>query len=69
MVAFYPKIEIPALLIWGKQDWVIPLKYGERLAEEMPNAELHIVDKCRHTPQEECPAKTLDIISTFLSRI
>lgn len=66
MVAFYPKISVPTLVIWGKQDGVIPLRFGERLAREISNARLHVVDECRHTPQEEHPEETLGAIRRFL---
>jgi poly(3-hydroxyoctanoate) depolymerase len=37
-----PKIEVPALLLWGDSDPISPPQVGERLAALLPNAELHV---------------------------
>jgi pimeloyl-ACP methyl ester carboxylesterase len=69
MVAFYKTIRVPTLVIWGKQDGVIPVRFGERLTQEIPNSLLHVVDYCRHTPQEEHPEETLQAIREFLESL
>ena len=45
----------PTLLITGKFDEVVAASDTERLATEIKNSKLVIVDKSAHLPQEEQP--------------
>ncbi len=62
-----PLISVPTLLVWGRRDRVVPLAVGERLARELPRAELHVMD-CGHIPHEEEPAASLTHLRAFLDR-
>lgn len=62
----YPLINIPSLIIWGKNDSVISLSAGKRLKMELNNSELKIIDNCGHIPQEEKPEDTFNNIKNFL---
>jgi len=62
----YPNIQVPTLIVWCDKDRVVPLKLGRRLATNMPNAGLRVVRGCGHSPQEEKPAETLEIIKAHL---
>lgn len=64
----YSSIDIPALLIWGKQDPSIPLAVGQKLANELPNVRLEILDRCGHNPHEENARETAELIFSFLLR-
>lgn len=63
----YPSIDIPALLIWGGRDEIVPLEVGKRLEGALRNAKLHVIQDCGHIPQEECPEQTIDIMERFLA--
>jgi pimeloyl-ACP methyl ester carboxylesterase len=65
----YKKITIPTLIIWGKEDKVVPLKIGQQLHQDIPNSSLKIIDKCGHNPHEEKPNETVKFIKTFLDTI
>ena len=39
-------LPVPALILWGRHDRVVPLWVGERLLEELPNATLYVFEKC-----------------------
>ncbi|QTH20208.1 alpha/beta fold hydrolase [Rhizorhabdus wittichii] len=43
----------PALVLHGREDRVIPVDMGIRLARAMPNAELHMFGRCGHWVQAE----------------
>ena len=45
------KINIPTLLIWGKDDQLMPLKYAKDF--KIPNSELVIFNNCGHYPHVE----------------
>jgi pimeloyl-ACP methyl ester carboxylesterase len=44
------QIELPSLVLWGKQDYTTPLEKGELFAELMPNAELVVFEQSGHYP-------------------
>jgi pimeloyl-ACP methyl ester carboxylesterase len=48
-------LDMPALLIWGRDDTWVPLAVGERLAEILPDERLVIYDGVGHLPMEETP--------------
>ncbi len=68
LTARYGDIRIPVLLMWGRQDRVVPLHFGVRLADDLPDAELVILDGCGHLPAEELPEQSLKRLESFLDR-
>jgi pimeloyl-ACP methyl ester carboxylesterase len=64
----YGQIEVPTLLLWGRQDPVVPLALGERLARELPNARLVVLERCGHVPSEERPEEALRAVLGFLDQ-
>lgn len=62
-------IETPTLLLWGRHDPVVPLWVGERLAGEMPHAELAVLERCGHIVPEELPEASLSLLTDFLERL
>ncbi|PYL52454.1 MAG: 2-hydroxy-6-oxo-2-4-heptadienoate hydrolase [Verrucomicrobia bacterium] len=50
-------INRPTLVIWGRDDKLIPLSFGERFHQEIANSQLQIIDNCGHMPQLECPTE------------
>ena len=67
LTALYPRIRVPALLLWGRGDRVVPLWVGERLARELPDATLHVLEQCGHIPHEERPEETIELLEAFLA--
>ena len=49
----YQKLTMPTLLVWGKQDTIIPLAEGERLSELIPHAQFVVMDDVNHAPHLE----------------
>ena len=47
-------MRIPALIVWGKQDALIPLSCGEEMHRQMPQSQLAIFDGCGHMIPAEC---------------
>lgn len=50
-----PSITAPTLLVWGRRDPVIPLRFGKRAAASIPGARLVVLDTghCPHTSDPE----------------
>jgi pimeloyl-ACP methyl ester carboxylesterase len=61
-------ITVPTLLIWGKEDRVIPTGYAERLHSDIPGSRLVLIDDCGHIPHEERPQETWSAIRDFLEK-
>lgn len=60
----YRTIDKPTLLLWGREDIVTPLKYGERLSRDLPNARLTVYPLCGHFPMiEALSASTRDLVA------
>ncbi len=64
--AQYAKLDIPVLLLWGRNDRLVPLTIGQRLHRVLPRSSLVVFDRCGHAPQEELPEETAAAIRTFL---
>jgi pimeloyl-ACP methyl ester carboxylesterase len=62
----YGGIRLPMLLIWGRQDQIVPLSQGERLVRAVPGAQLAVIEQCGHNTQEEKPRETFTVIEQFL---
>src|SRR5579864_2568089 len=47
-------IKAPTLVVWGREDALVPLAAGKLMATEIAGAESVILDHCGHVPQLEC---------------
>jgi pimeloyl-ACP methyl ester carboxylesterase len=65
-VARYPELKVPTLLMWGRQDRIVPLRFGEKLDEDLPHSHLEILEECGHIPHEEKPEESFKIFREFL---
>jgi pimeloyl-ACP methyl ester carboxylesterase len=62
----FGEISVPVLLLWGRQDRVVPLSIGQRLAHDLPHAQIEILERCGHIPPEELPEQSWQIVESFL---
>jgi pimeloyl-ACP methyl ester carboxylesterase len=60
-------IETPTLVLWGRQDLLIPLENAQRFHKDLPNSTLQIIEDCGHVPMEESPMSSLRVFKDFLS--
>ncbi len=65
----YQSLTMPALILWGDSDTVIPLKEGEYLQSIMPNAELVVMKGVNHIPHVEDLDMVIKLALEFLTRI
>ena len=68
VVARYRELNVPALLLWGREDRAVPLSVGERLARDLPDAALVVLERCGHLPAEELPDESVAVLQAFLDR-
>lgn len=60
-------LNVPALLIWGAQDPLIPLSSGEWYDEHLPNSTLIAYPEIGHLPHEEEPGTIADLSKWLLN--
>jgi pimeloyl-ACP methyl ester carboxylesterase len=60
--------DFPVLLIWGREDTVVPFELNERVQELVPQAEFHAVDRAAHIPHYERPEVVNPLLIDFLAR-
>jgi 2-hydroxy-6-oxonona-2,4-dienedioate hydrolase len=61
------EIKAPALVIWGRDDRFVPVDIGLRLLWGMPNAELHVFNRCGHWAQWEHADKFNRMVLEFFA--
>ena len=64
--ALLKKIKTPILMIWGRQDRILPLADGEAAVQKMANGRLHIMDRAGHLPQIDKPEEFNATVLEFL---
>ena len=60
-------IACPVLLVWGMQDIVTPLSVAEEFFFLLPNAHLHLINRCGHAPMMEQPEEFNKKLEEFLN--
>ena len=61
------EIAVPTLVVWGRHDPFVPVRWGQTLARAIPGASLTVLAKGGHRPQMDSPAAFLDAVTPFLS--
>lgn len=59
-------LAIPALVLWGADDALVPVAAGKTLAQNLPHAHFHALPHCGHLPTLEAPAAAADLFAKFL---
>ena len=60
-------IDVPALVVHGREDKVIPVSNAHRLFELLPDAEMHLFSRCGHWTQIEKRERFDALVSGFLA--
>lgn len=64
----YREIQQPVLLLWGREDHITLLSYGERLVRDLPDAELIVYPRCGHFPMYEAREPSTRALAAFLAQ-
>jgi len=59
-------LKMPMLIVWGKQDHLIPVAVGEAIHRDVPQSELEIFDGCGHLAPGQCAARIGPVVKGFL---
>ena len=66
---YLPAVDTPTLLVWGRQDAIIPVECGELYQAALPKSRLEVIDQCGHSPALEKPAEFLAAVRGFLAGV
>ena len=61
-------VAAPALIVWGRDDRIVPLECGERYAKALPRARLEIVAGAGHLVDLEKPDELARLVIDFVSQ-
>jgi pimeloyl-ACP methyl ester carboxylesterase len=59
-------LKMPMLILWGKQDHLIPVSVGEQIHHDVPQSEFVVVDGCGHLAPGQCAAQVGPVFKGFL---
>jgi pimeloyl-ACP methyl ester carboxylesterase len=60
------RASMPALVVWGEQDSLVPLAHAHAYVDGLPNAELEIIPDAAHYPYAENPEAFTRAVTRFL---
>jgi proline iminopeptidase len=63
------EINVPTLVMAGREDFVYPPGAQEELTSGIPNARLVFIDRAGHNPHDEQPAETLAAVRNFFADV
>lgn len=63
------RIQAPALVLWGRDDRLIPVGSAAWFAARLPHARVTILDQVGHIPMEEAPDRSLAPVLALLSDV
>ncbi len=61
------QVEVPTLIVWGRQDRVVPPRDALEYERLLSNAELVVFDNCGHVPMAERPLRFNRTLGAFLA--
>jgi pimeloyl-ACP methyl ester carboxylesterase len=59
-------IATPTLVVWGRQDAIIPFNVCDRYVRAIPGATARVLDRCGHVPEMEQPDEFVQTVREFL---
>ena len=60
------QMEVPILLVWGKEDQAIPLRCGQEMHRILTSSHLEVIDNAGHVPNFECADEFNQLAVDFL---
>jgi pimeloyl-ACP methyl ester carboxylesterase len=60
-------VEVPTLIVWGRNDLIVPVRDGFEFARLIRDSELVVFDDCGHVPMAERPVRFNRLLDHFLT--
>jgi len=64
----FTQISCPTLIVWGKEDEIVPFYHAEKFHRDIKNSTVIAYDKCGHVPMIENPEQLEKDVLTFLKQ-
>src|SRR5262249_33649390 len=61
------RIQAPTLVLWGKEDRLVPVAYAQEFASRISNARVELIEHSGHLMGVEHPAKVAELVDEFLA--
>jgi pimeloyl-ACP methyl ester carboxylesterase len=61
------ELEVPTMIVWGMEDWVIPSVAALSYHRRIPHSRLEIFERTGHVPQLERPARFNRVLDHFVA--
>jgi len=61
------EIEMPTMVIGGREDFLYPPEHQAQLAAAIPSARLRIIERAGHNPHSEQPEQVMAVVREFLA--
>ena len=62
------RIDVPTLIVWGREDKLLPVGYAEAYANLIPDAQTAILDACGHLPYLEQAGRFVELVRETAAR-
>lgn len=63
-----PSLDVPTLIIWGREDKLIPVSVAQWFNRQIKGSRVTILDGIGHIPMEEAPDRSLAPVLPFLGQ-
>jgi len=63
------RVRVPTLLLWGREDHLLPPREGERLVARIQGSRFVVLADAGHLPQREVPGAFSDTVAAFLATV
>ena len=67
LAALLPGVAMPTLLVWGRQDRIIPVNACQLYQRAIKGAQTRVLDRCGHMPEMEKPEEFVRVVLDFLA--
>lgn len=67
--ALLRRLRLPVLLVWGENDPLVPLIYGEAMLREIEGARLEVIAHAAHVPMWDTPDEFNRVLLQFLDEV
>lgn len=61
------KVQVPTLIVWGKEDRIVPLECADLYQQAIPGSTVRILDHCGHFAHFEQPRLLAQTINEFIA--
>lgn len=62
-------IQVPTLVMWGRDDNLVPVSGAQKFADAIEGAQLIVYDNVGHLPQEENAVQSIEDVRAFMTEV